>query len=272
MTIKPFTNQAIVLELFGLNYRLPKPRSTADTPEALTPVVEKVKKFGVDKIYKPNVPQLFNGQINLDRENYLKWGNVNDVELYGVPQAEGFAIHAGEAAIIRSADCAPVFCYCPNNQDNSIIAFHAGLRSVLPESSEQKGVVDNAISTAIHLGTEPKETQVFIGPTLGPEHFIYSANDPVYGEKNKILIKEILANWGENCFLDKPEDGHINLQQMISNRLEQLGVPVNQIKKYSGDTYGELDEQGNHRWSSHVRDSGKEQFTNVTVAIYPPSL
>jgi hypothetical protein len=180
--------------------------------------------FDVKKLLAPN-PTLFNGVI-ANRQSLIERIPVtHDIQILRGTLADGVEILPGEAFMLSSGGC-PMLTVIWNNR---VIAAHAGLKCLFDiDNPERASVVDAALQ---HLNYQARRSQdpleVRIDFSINPEVFDHPWNHPVWGTKNEILCRELAYRWGLSVFYGNPEEGRIDLIELIKQQLRRYpGVIV----------------------------------------------
>ncbi|MEI7689003.1 MAG: laccase domain-containing protein [Candidatus Nomurabacteria bacterium] len=210
-------------------------------------LLELLKRNHMEKLYVPtsNTFTGMIGDINGFNEELLTFG----VKIMSGCLTDGLKIPVGSAALILTADC-PTIVYHEIKNDVLIVA-HAGLGSVvdLPyittaiPSRSHEGVVDG-----IMLQTKNSEDyEIFISCGVGYKSFIYDPNHPVYGKKNKKILKYLIGAYGEQTVPLGYEHGGISIKDVIKQQFLEYGLDPNKIH------FDEIDTYNDSRFWSHSR-------------------
>ncbi|MFH1942662.1 MAG: peptidoglycan editing factor PgeF [bacterium] len=138
------------------------------------------------------------GQVHGDRIQ-----RVRDPGHY--PETDGLLTDEENfALVVQVADCLPIYMYDATRRAMGMI--HAGWRGTLLSISSK------AVSAMKkHFGTNPRELQVFLGPSIGP--CCYEVGD------------EVSSSFSEKYVLN----GKLNLWQCNADQLETAGVKRERI-------------------------------------------
>lgn len=111
---------------------------------------------------------------------------------------------------VNTADCVPVLLY--DEERHIVGAAHAGWRGAL------NGIIGNTVNSMIALGSSCTSIHVIICPSIGVECF-------EVGEEVAELFPEKFVN---RLFGIRP---HIDLSRYVQSRLEECGIPEQQIRQ-----------------------------------------
>jgi purine-nucleoside/S-methyl-5'-thioadenosine phosphorylase / adenosine deaminase len=151
-------------------------------------------------------------------------------------QADALLTDSPEMTLsIRTADCVPIL--AADRKGRLVAAIHAGWRGVVA------GVLPATLSAMHHLGIEPKEMVVAIGPCIGLEAF--EVGDEVADEFVKAFpdLPPVKREAGR-----KP---HVDLCHAILHQATHFGVPREQV-----DWSDLCTSRDRKLFYSHRRDAG----------------
>lgn len=214
----------------GLNFGL----STPDDPKAVTANRELLyKTFQI-----PN-HDFFLTQIhsNLCVPISQKWNHAG---------ADASYTHqVNTPSVILTADCLPVL--IANRKESIVTGIHAGWRSLLMD------IIENSVA---QLQEDPNDLFVWLGPAISQKAFEIGAEvQSAFCYRNTLLTNLAATERNpEGLFIPSENAGkyYADIYQLATLRLQNLGIPQNQI--YGGDlcTYSDPD-----RFYSYRRDGIK---------------
>ncbi len=205
------------------------------------------------------IPSHMNGKIirakDMKRE-YFQQG----VTVLGKEHADGIILQRGEAYGVTSADC-PTFTFWSSEND-TVIAGHAGLRSIIQKSVNERGeyaeqkhsVIKNALNELRVTDMNSVSAHILCGARTG---FIYSRKHPTFGHGNMQIQNLIEAMYPHSGIISSDEA--INMPRLVVAEMCRYGVPIENITFDGGDgieidTHGDRDIFGNPKWASQSRD------------------
>jgi polyphenol oxidase len=165
--------------------------------------------------------------------------------------ADAAAVYApGDAAIVMTADCLPVF-FCATNGSAAAVA-HAGWRGLLA------GILENTVAGLARSGTlQPSQLLVWMGPAIAGCHF--EVGDEVRqafiddgqrrGIDPRLLVSAFTASSQANKWM-------MDIYQVARLRLQAIGLTA----VYGGDFCTVCDHQ---RFYSYRRDGVTGRMANL---------
>jgi len=224
-------------------YMFGKPKNWKDDFYNHTQVIELLMKNNISKIYFPNISS-FTGEI-CDEDDFNQSFKIPKygLEVFYHKKTEGLVIPKNSAAFLCTADCPVII--CKDKVDDLLIVAHAGLGSVVDKtmilnghrSRFYKSVVDSIIDYLDENDNETCDCEIIIAGGISHKSFIYSPQDPVFGESNKKLLEFIIYNYGENTVPLGIDHGAISIQNIIKQQLNGWGVNFRDIRVDGIDTF-----------------------------------
>lgn len=232
-----------------------------------TDIITKTLKFyagknGVTSIFTPSCEK-FNTEIVCEKSFHHKTRMRGGLTIHRGAYADGVILKSKkEAFFILSADCPTIVAA----GKYIAIAAHAGRDCLLDKqkihtgkiSRRNESVVDAIMEKYLMAGEFIKDLHVFITCGIKAENFRHPVDHPHYGEKNKTLIKYLIAKYDNDCLKGRPEEGLISLEDLIKKQFILHGVPPENIATDGIDTYGD-NILGNHLWHSCARGKTSEE-------------
>lgn len=237
-------------------------------PQGNSAIITETLKFyagvnGVKNIFAPSCKK-FNAEIicaeNLRHKIRLRGGLVFHRGCF----ADGVILTAkGDSFFVSSADCPTIIAI----GEKIVIATHAGRNCLIDngkihtgkQSRKHRSVVDAMIENFLMTGEKISNIRVFITCGIKSENFPHSINHRQYGEKNKVFIEYLTANYGKCCFRGDIEDGMISLKDLIKIQFSMHGVPSDNLYSDNIDTHSDKNYSGNHLWHSCARGKTSEE-------------
>jgi len=141
-------------------------------------------------------------------------------------EADGFFLRAGEAALVRHADCLPLALVDPVR--NQAVLLHCGWRGCALHLAA-KGV-----RMLVENGSEPADLYAALGPGIGPRDFEVGS--------------EVLAHFPESA-RSRTARGtpSIDLQGFLCRELSEMGLLKSRITCDSRSTLGDLNLHSHRR-------------------------
>lgn len=134
---------------------------------------------------------------------------INEASQYQIT-ADGMATNKANIILaIRTADCAPILFYDPQNQ--IIGAAHAGWRGAL------RGIIENTVTQMLRLGAQKKFIAAAIGPCLQKKSFICQQD----------MRQEFLSQDPAYELFFTPQDNQhwlFDMQEFCIHRLQNCGI------------------------------------------------
>lgn len=206
-------------------------------------------------------PIVFNARIcdPNDLEEYRIMGVPHDaVKICRTPNneaAEGTVIPKGTAFWTTSADCPMILMY--DSKTGYAAATHSGRDSLIDvdhlfgkKSRKNYSVIDGLVSE--FKKTDKADLRVFFVCRISAEHFPHPFNHPEKGERNRLIINEIVTRWGRECIVGELEQGNISLSLLILKQCMAHGIVPEHVSDAGLDTY--MDE---NVWSHRRGEAGR---------------
>ena len=152
---------------------------------------------------------------------------------YGVAADGCYPLRKHQAYILRSGGCPALRVHYPGNPALGIAAKtaagHGSLKSLL------KHLPATLIRDMGLTEEERKKTFVSVVAPISPKHFTHSTRNKKYGEENRKLCEEIVAEFGMQSLTGIKEIGsahhlgQINLGEIAIVQFKRLGIPHTNI-------------------------------------------
>jgi len=238
------------------------------SPHFISQLSRIAREYNVEDFYCPAIQ--FTG--NFVGDHYLFPHRLTlpstSAKLYRGLVTEGRILHPSEAFVVAPADCATVVV----SFRNRVLVCHAGLKSLYNQKAlnddleTHSGVIDQMCLWVPRDEQQYVKVGIFLSISPG-EHYQHRFNDPMYGERNKILVKYLIERLGETCIVGDPTLGQIDLREVICQQLVSNRIPPSNISPAIPDSCPFLakNSDGSSKWHSHRRTGDGSR--NLVVVI-----
>lgn len=223
-----------------------------------------MERHGIHRLYLPS-PSRFNGLVTEADELKCRWPGM---PVYRGAFVEGVTLgKIGEAVGIASGDCPTII--ARNRSSLLTLSAHAGRESLYDLGEIRSGnpsrrfrsVVDAIVAALAPDGRGLEAIWAHVTCGIGREAFTHRTDDPVHGERNRLLLADLGARWGAHCVGGE----RIDLYAVIAAQFRALGVPDERLSFRRDCTFVDMTPEGGHRWHSNRR--AKDGKRNLVVAI-----
>lgn len=229
---------------------------------------EIAEKYGVTNFYCPTIQ--FTRKFVRDFEHfpYKLSLSYRVAKMHCGTVAEGRELHHGEAFVVAPADCSTIVA----SYAHGLYVCHAGLKSLLDfHKLGAAGIIHSSIVDELYKKI-PREVRRFaqVGiflPISAGGHYQHRFDDPVYGERNELLVKYLTRSFGDACVVGDPSLGQIDLRAVICRQLELAGIVSQNIAPTILNSCPFLAKNldGSSTWHSHRRNGDGSR--NLVVVI-----
>lgn len=202
-----------------------------------------------------------------------RWSGLQDVWLHDAlvvgKRAAGLLLEGPSNAYAVAHNNFPVFVLY-HERTGAVIGIHAGRDALIDQTGlirgsmrEYPSVIDKVMDKLRDRDVSTDELQAYVLGATGPEYFPHRWSDPNYGERNRVLVKYILDQWGDQVIVGDPEKGCIDWSRLVRAQLIQNGFPSDRIEIDDVDTASDYS-GARPRWHCDERDrSGKRNLALV---------
>lgn len=152
-------------------------------------------------------------------------------------QADALASDGVDVLCIRTADCVPILLHDPER--HVVAAVHSGWRGT------RANIVNAALrQLADNYGTRSEDLRAAIGPHIGVESYTVGPEfDEFFG--------------GRTGYYKRGGARHLDLGEAVASQLLEGGIPLENIRCSTTDTYADP------RWPSYRRDKTKQRINAI---------
>jgi hypothetical protein len=204
-----------------------------------------LKRFGFSLKDAVLLEQKHTANVRFARRKHLGFALDNET-----PFKPADALITKEKNIVLGifiADCLPVFFYDPKKE---IIALaHAGWRGLY------KGILQNVIKKFKNLGSSPQDILVYIGPSIGPCHYVVGEElIKAFNRKYKFLGKSFYRKLEGTFYLDLWKIAKLIL---LNEGLKNKNIELSKICTYC-----------HKNLFSHRREKHKGEKPGIMFALF----